>query len=148
MATRDYVLRMRKKINQWRDSDQRAKQFFNDLEEQSQEIQNTFAEIQSLEQRFTDEQERTQELMKLNEAMEELNNYNKVCQEDYEEYAKNQEQFREFAQRYPGLFKMFLTKNVDNAALIHCLDTFTRLERGEIGIERGKEIGFEKYMKK
>ena len=84
-------------------------------------------------------------MMKLNEAMEELNQFNKIAMEDYEEYGKTK--FSEFAGRYPGLFKMFLTRNVDNDALIHCLDTFTRLEKGEIGEERAKEIGFSKYMK-
>lgn len=147
MATREYVLKMRKKINTWRENDEKARTFYNDLEEQSQEIQNTFKEIQSLESRFRDESERSAELMRLNEAMEELNRFNKLCMEDYEEYAGNVSEFKDFASRYPGLFKMFLTKNIDNEALVHCLDTFTRLERGEIGVERAKEIGFHKYMK-
>lgn len=148
MATRDYVLKMRKKINEWRNNDEKAHKFYTDLEEQSQEIQKTFGEIQSLESRIPDESERAKELMELNEAMEELNRYNKICQEDYEEYAGNVQEFKDFATRYPGLFKMFLTKNIDNNALIHCLDTFTRVERGEIGLELGKEIGFHKYMNK
>lgn len=147
MSTKQYILRMRKEINEVIESDPRCQEYSEELEGQSQDITDTFKRIQNLDEDFEDPTERSEMLMTLNQTMEDLNKLNKLTQEDYEKYLG--ERFSEFKDRYPGLFKMFLnSKNIDNDALNHCLDTFTLLERGAISIEQGKEMGWNRFHKK
>lgn len=145
MSTKQYILHIRKEINKFLGDDHRCKEFREELDEQSQDITDTFNKIQNLDHDFEDPTERSEMLMTLNQTMEDLNKLNKQVQEEFESYVTQSRDFSQFKERYPGLFKMFLKGDINNNALNHCLDTFTLLENGAISYEQGKEIGWNKF---
>lgn len=147
MSTKQYILKMRKEINNVISNDKQCIEFKKELASQSKDITDTFKMIQALDEEFEDPKERTEMMMELNITMEDLNKLNKKTQEEYENHVSGLRTFKNFKERYPGLFKMFLAGDVNNEALNHCLDTFTLLENGAISAEQGKEMGWNKYQK-
>lgn len=145
MSIKSYILGIRKELNEKINQDSQCREYIEELDSQSSDISQTFNKIQSLEEDFPDETERGEMMMTLNETMEDLNKLNKLTQEDYEDYICQTEKFKKFKERYPGLFKMFLSGNVNDSALNHCLNTFSLYETGSISIEQGKEMGWRKF---
>lgn len=144
MSLKQYILKKRKEIDQFRKRDRTYIKFIREHQELKDQIQKTFAQIQTLGDEFPDEQERNGQLTILDDSMSQLSELIKINEQETEEHCAKK--FPEFHRRYPGIFKMFISGKVDTAALNHCLDTLTMVERGQITIEQGKEIGYQRFM--
>lgn len=143
MSTKNYILRMRKEVNQFRQHDKRYQELMSEHGEIKDSLQQTFQKIQSLADDFPDEEERKQMLGTLDETMTQLSELIKMNEEEIDNYVS--QKFEQFKSRYPGIFKMFLKGEVDNDALTHVLNTLTLLEQGQITLEQGKEMGYHRF---
>jgi hypothetical protein len=144
MSLIQYILKKRKEIDQFRKRDKIYLKFSKEHQDLKDQIQCTFAQIQRLSDDFPDEQERNAQLTILDDSMTQLSELIKMNEQETEEHCAKK--FPEFHRRYPGIFKMFISGNVDTTALNHVLDTLTMVERGQITIEQGKEMGYQRFM--
>lgn len=143
MSTKQYMVRKRKEIGNFTKKDKKYQRLKKEYEEYKERAQSTFAQIQSLADDFPDEQERATQLGILDDTMSQLNELLKMSEEEIDLYAGSK--FPEFKRRYPGIFKMFLKGDVDNNAFNHALDTLTLLEQGQISLEQGKQMGYNRF---
>lgn len=143
MTTKQYMLRKRREIDNFRKKDRKYLELKSEYDELKEKAQSTFAQIQSLADDFPDEEERKNQLGVLDDSMTQLTELLKLQEQEIDVYAGSK--FPEFKQRYPGIFKMFLKGDVDNNAFTHVLDTLTLLEQGQITLEQGKEMGWQRF---
>lgn len=174
-ATKTYILKIKKDLDEFKQTNQTAKNYRNTLITISTRINELMADLQNLSEAYeTDEAEAEAEaeveaeveaeaylteedkkkhlmekqtiLNTINIELETLNNTFKETQNDYSHYiATNNQKYQIFKDRYPGLFEKFINNDMDNAVLLHCLDTFNLVQSGEITLENGKEMGYHKY---
>jgi DNA repair ATPase RecN len=145
---KNYILRTKKRIDNIRKNDQKAKQFIEEIEEQIVDIKKLLGQIQTLEATYPDINERTEMMMLINENLEDLNNLHKITKKEYNDYIiELDNNLQEFKTKYPGLFDQFTFASIDLEALDHCLNTYVLYKDGEITEENAKERGYNKYMK-
>lgn len=146
---KNYILRMKKKIDEMRRNDPKAKQLLDELDEQSSQLSELFAELNCLEELFPDdEKERATMAMTLNENLEDLNQLHKMTKEEYLNHIESMAtELRTFKARYAGLFDKFCMGDIDLDALNHCLDTFELYATDQIDEETAKEMGYYKFHK-
>jgi hypothetical protein len=140
MSTKQYIIRKRKEIDQFRRSDRQYLELNTEHTELKDRLKDTFAQIQSLATDFPDETERRSQLGVLDETMTQLSELIKMNEQEIDVYVGTK--FSDFKARYPGMLKLFLSGDYDQDAFIHALDTVTLLEQGKINLEQGKEMGF------
>jgi len=139
MSTQAYILAKKREIDEFREHDPEASDLFKDLQLQSQEIKDTFAQIRGAS-------EHPEIFSMLNENMEELNKLNKLTKEDYEDVMSTR--FSEFKGRYPSLFEKFINNEMDDEILNHVLNTYTMVEQGHINTRQGRNMGMDFTTKK
>jgi hypothetical protein len=146
MSTKQYIIRKRKEVEQFRKNDRKYLEFLSEHTELKDRLKSTFAQIQSLATDFPDQDERATQLGVLDETMTQLSELIKMNEQETDEYVGTQ--FTEFKSRYPGMLKLFLSGDYDHDAFINALDTLTLLEQGKINLEQGKEMGYHRYGNK
>ena len=143
MSTKQYIIRQRRDVDQFRANDAKYLEYKADHTELKDNLKSTFAQIQSLAVDFPDETERQAQLGVLDETMTQLTELIKMNEQETDIYVGTK--FREFKARYPGMLKLFLSGDYDNDAFVNALDTLTLLEQGKINLEQGKEMGYRRY---
>lgn len=146
MSTKQYILRKRKEVDQFRHNDRKYREMLSEHAELKDRLKSTFAQIQSLATDFPNEAERATQLGVLDETMTQLSELIKMNEQETDQYVGTK--FSDFKARYAGMLKMFLTGDYDQAAFIHALDTLTLLEQGKINLEEGKEMGYHRFANK
>jgi hypothetical protein len=134
MSIKTYILKTKKAIDSFRTNDPEASVLYEDLQAQSKEISETFAQIKLMS-------EQPEIFSVLNENMEELNNLNKLTKAEYDELmSKN---FSEFKDKYPTLFEKFVHNDINPEILNNVLDTYTMVEQGKISQRQGRNMGMD-----
>jgi len=134
MSTKSYILGAKKAIDTFRVEDPKAKELYEDLNAQTEEIKETFAQIRAVS-------EQPEIFSVLNENMEELNELNKLTKQEYETLMS--EKFSEFKDKYPTLFEKFIHDDMDPEILNNVLDTYTMVEQGRINNRQGRNMGMD-----
>ena len=143
MSTKQYIIRKRKEVDQFRQNDRQYLDLIADHADLKSRAKDAFEQIQRLAEYFPDEAERRTQLGVLDETMTQLSELIKMNEQETDIYVTGK--FTDFKSRYPGMLKLFLSGDYDNEAFIHALDTVTLLEQGRINLEQGKEMGFHRY---
>lgn len=145
MSTKSYILRNKRLVDTFRQEDEKYLKMKTEHSELRAKINQTFAQIKNLEQDYPEEEERSKVFATLDDTMTQLSELIKMTEQEIDEYCL--EKFPNFKAKYPTIFKLFLEGNVQPRTLNHVLDTLTKVEEGQISLERGKEIGYRRYQK-
>jgi len=139
---------MKKMIDEIKKEDTRARDYVQTLDNQSAKIRQWFNQLGTINDTFEDEYERLEMFNLLNSNLEETNKLNKEMRQEYLEYMSNiNADMERLSREKPGLFQKFIEGNLDDAVLLHALDTYTMLENNQVDEEEAKQMGYYKYHK-
>lgn len=148
MTTKNYILSIKKEIDTYKNLDE-YKKFLEEQRTITERINIVLLDIKDINEVIENDDEKTILMNDINIEMEFLNNRYKQSKKECMDYVLSlSPKFSLFKERYEGLFEKFVYNDIDDAVLHHCLDTFNKVQSGELDLETGKELGYYKYHKK
>lgn len=145
-STKEYVLDFKEQIDNMKNSDHKCRSLYTLYSAQKSELEQLRIDQKDVETNIDDPIEKREIYNIVNTKIENLEKEIKDTKTKLETYLANKNNiFKDFYRNRIGLFEGILYDTLDNSALTHCLDTYDLLEKGEINVEQGKEIGYKKF---
>lgn len=150
-SMKNYVLSIKKKLDDLKKNDSKVKQLYQIYTINKKEYDDVINDQKELNELYPDDEDPEKlALMKginLNiESLHKTNNDNKTALINY--LIKQDRGLKTFNQERPELFSGMLFEMYSTEVLCHVLDTYTMFEKGQISEEQGKEMGYNKFHKK
>ena len=133
MRTKQKILNWKREIDELKEVKYKA--ILEEDKKISGQVTSLFKRLQS--QDYQD----SKEFQSINLKIETLNNKSKAIKKDYQQIM--QKKFSELYQSYPAIFDLLVNNNVETDTLNHVLDTFDRVEQGELKVDQGLNNGMD-----
>lgn len=148
-STKEYVLDFKNQIEEIKNNDRQCRSLFTYYSALKAELEQLRDDQKDVETAVEDPYEQREIYNVLNKRIEDNEVDMKEAKKSLENYLVNKKEiFKDFHKNKIGIFEGLLYDTLDHDALVHCLNTYDLLEKGEINVEQGKEMGYNEFHKK